>query len=130
MATVEETVSRALRILRVIDPNQPVKPSDMQTGIEALNGMMRRWEANTLSLGWSDVSNPADTMPVPDEALDAIAYNLALRLRPEYGASMEPDLAEFARVGLADLRRDQKRATPLERGNGGGWYNTRSDSYI
>ena len=130
MATVEETVSRALRILRVIDARQPVKPADMSTGILALNGLMRRWEANTLSLGWSDVSNPSDVMPVPDEALDAIAYNLAMRLRPEYGSTMDPDTIEFARQGLADLRRDQKRATPLERGNGGGSYNTRSDSYL
>lgn len=130
MSTVEKTVARALRILRVIDARQPVKPADMSTGIEALNGMMRRWEANTLSLGWSDVSNPSDEMPVPDEALTPIAFNLALYLRPEYGTTIDPDTIEIARQGKADLQRDQKRATPLERTDGGGYYNTRTDSYI
>lgn len=130
MATVEKTVSRALRILRVIDSRQPVKPADMSTAIEALNGMMRRWEANTLSLGWADVENPSDEMPVPDEAIEPIVYNLALKLRPEYGTTLDPDTIEFARKGLADLQRDQKRATPLERGRGFYDYNTETDSYI
>ena len=40
MSTVEKTVSRALRILRVIDARQPVKPADMSTAIDALNGMI------------------------------------------------------------------------------------------
>ena len=130
MSTVEKTVSRALRILRVIDARQPVKPADMSTAIDALNGMMTRWEANTLSLGWSNVENPSDEMPVPAEALDAIAYNLAVRLRPEYGTTLDPDTIDMARRGLADLQRDQKRATPLERGRGFGSYDTETDSYI
>lgn len=130
MAKVEKTVARALRILGVIDARQPVKAVDMSTGIEALNGMMTRWEANTLSLGWSNVENPSDEMPAPDEALDAIAYNLAMRLRPEYGTTLDPDTIDMARRGLADLQRDQKRATPLERGRGFGFYNTETDSYI
>ena len=130
MSTVEKTVSRALRILRVIDARQPVKPADMSTAIDALNGMMTRWEANTLSLGWSNVENPSDEMPVPAEALDAIAYNLAVRLRPEYGTTLDPDTIDMARRGLADLQRDQKRATPLERGRGFGSSNTETDSYI
>lgn len=130
MAKVEETVSAALRILRVIDARQPVKPADMSTAIKALNSMMRRWEANTLSLGWSDVSNPSDDMPVPDEALEPIEFNLAVRLRPEYGTTLDPDTLQMARQGKADLQRDQKRATPLERGRGFGSYNTETDSYI
>ena len=130
MSTVEKTVARTLRILRVIDARQPVKPADMSTAIDALNGMMTRWEANTLSLGWSSVENPSDEMPVPDEALDAIAYNLAVRLRPEYGTTLDPDTIDMARRGLSDLQRDQKRATPLERGRGFGFYNTETDSYI
>ena len=130
MSTVEKTVARTLRILRVIDARQPVKPGDMSTAIDALNGMMTRWEANTLSLGWSNVTNPSDEMPVPEVALDAIAYNLAMRLRPEYGTTLDPDTIEMARRGLADLQRDQKRATPLERGRGGGVYDTYTDSHI
>jgi hypothetical protein len=130
MAKVEETVAAALRLLRVIDARQPVKPADMSTAIKALNGMMTRWEANTLSLGWSNVSNPSDDMPVPDEAIEPIEFNLALRLRPQYGTTLDPDTIEFARKGLADLQRDQKRATPLERARGFSDYNIETDSYI
>lgn len=129
MATVSDIVGRSLRILRVINPTQPIKPADMSTAIDALNAMVRRWEANTLSLGWSDVSNPSDALPVPDEALEAIAYNLAMRLRPEYGASLEPDVIDMARMGLAALRRDQQLSTPIERDTRGGYYEIRTDSY-
>jgi len=109
----EELVARALRLIQVIDARQPVKASDMQTGIAALNGLVRRWEANTLSLGWSPVSNPSDDLPLPDEALDAAAYNLALRLAPEYGVDPAAAVVQVALETLADLRRDQAVATPI-----------------
>lgn len=128
MATVLDVVSRALRILRVVNPNQPIKPADMATGIGALNAMVRRWEANTLALGWSNVSAPDHTLPAPDEAIEAIVYNLALKLRAEYGADLEPDVIEMARVGLAELLRDQVIATPLERDARGLHYNVYTDS--
>ncbi len=130
MATVTEIVGRSLRILRVIDPNQPIKPSDMATAIAALNAMLRRWEATGLALGWSPVSNPADTLPAPDEAHEAIAYNLALRLRPEYGSNLEPDVVQMAADFLNDLMRDQFVATPIEREDRFFGYDTRTDSYV
>ena len=64
------------------------------------------------------------------QALEPIEFNLAVRLRPEYGTTLDPDTLQMARKGLADLQRDQKRATPLERGRGFGFYNTETDSYI
>jgi hypothetical protein len=129
MATVSDIVGRALRILRVINPVQPIQASDMETGIAALNAMMRRWEANTLALGWSDVADGEDTAPLPDEAIEAVVYNLALKLRPEYGADLEPDVIETARQGLADLQRDQILATPLERDRRGWHYNIYTDDH-
>lgn len=113
MTTVAKAVARALRLIQVIDPNQTVKASDMETGIEALNAMMQRWEADLLSLGWSAVSSPQDVMPIPVEAEQAVAYNLALMLAPEYGVNPLPAVVEYARSGLNDLLRDQAVATPI-----------------
>lgn len=109
----QELVARSLRLIQVIDARQPVKASDMSTAIAALNGLVRRWEANTLALGWAPVENPSDDLPLPDEALDAVAYNLALRLAPEYGVSPMPAVVQTAQDTLADLLRDQAVATPI-----------------
>lgn len=114
MTTVSKIVSRALRLIQVIDPSQTVKDQDMETGIEALNAMMQRLEANLLSLGWSPVASPSDTVPLPVEAEQAIAYALAVILAPEYGVSPLPAVTQMANNGMNDLLRDQAVATPIQ----------------
>jgi hypothetical protein len=114
MTTVSKIVARALRLIQVIDPTQTVKDQDMETAIEALNDMMNRWEADLLSLGWSDVSSPQDEMPIPREANRAVAYNLAVEIAPEYGTEPLPRVTKGAESGLNDLLRDQAVATPIQ----------------
>ena len=109
MTQVAQIVTRALRLLRVLDANEAAEAMDMQTAILALNALMRRWEANGLRLGWVDVSGPEDVMPTPAAADQAISFNLAVTLRPEYGAPLEPDVVESAANGLNELRRDNSR---------------------
>ena len=132
MARVADIVSRALRILRVVDAHSAPSAQEMTDGIVALNGMMRRWEANGLALGWSDVEGPDDQVPAPDEAHEAIVYNLALKMRPEYGAALEPDVVQHAADGHAALRRDVLTASPLQvtpRSPREGRYNIYTDSW-
>lgn len=104
MTTVVDIVSRALRILRVVDPDEAVEGRRFDNGMKALNAMMAAWEAYGRALGWSPVSNPADPMPTAPEFDEAIAYNLACKLRPEYGVTISPDTIEFAKSGLALIR--------------------------
>ncbi|ASL01762.1 hypothetical protein XcvCFBP7113P_16700 [Xanthomonas citri pv. vignicola] len=113
-----------------MDSNEAPEAEDFETARIALNGMMRRWEANGLALGWQSVETPAETLPAPPEAEQAIAYNLALMLRPEYGANLEPDVVQTANDGLAELRRDMLVANPLvlrQRLPGCGRYNIYTD---
>ena len=131
MAKVQEIVARALRLIQVQDARQPVKAVDMQTGISALNGMCARWEANGLSIGWRPVSNPSDDMPCPVEAEEAITFNLALTLAPEYGTEPPAVVVGTAARGLGDLRADVKAANPLrpDRGLTPHGYDTRTDRF-
>ncbi len=132
MTTAANIVARALRLLRVVDANEAPEAEDFETARMALNAMVRRWEANGMALGWQDVQNPADPLPAPAEAEQAIAFNLALVLRAEYGVSLEPDVVQMATDGLAELRRDVLSANPLvlrQRLPGCGRYNIRTDSY-
>lgn len=113
MATVAKVVGRALRLIQVVDARQPVRASDMETAIEALNAMIRRWEADGISLGWMPNDNPSEEVLVPDEAVQAVAANLAVVLAPEYGVAVSAVVAQMASAGMNDLMRDQAVATPI-----------------
>lgn len=111
---VERLVARALRLIQVIDPIQSVKAADMETSIEALNGMMARIEADGTAMGWSPVANPSDELPLPVESHQAIAANLAVLLAPEYGVTPLPVVEAMALQGMESLLRDVAVATPIQ----------------
>lgn len=111
---VENLVARSLRLIQVIDPLQSVKAQDMETGIFALNAMMARIEADGTALGWSTVVNPSDDLPLPVEAEQAIAANLAIVLGPEYGVTPLPTVQAMALQGMEALMRDVAVATPIQ----------------
>lgn len=114
MATVAAIIERSLRLIGVHDPGEPLEATDVSTGIEAMNAMCTRWEASGNTIGWSNVSNPSEEMPSPPELDECIAYNLALKLAPEYDATVPMAVAAQAGESLADLRRDVAVATPIE----------------
>lgn len=133
MAKVSEIVAGALGLLRVLDATEAPEAEDMETGISALNMMMARWEANGYSVGWSPVANPADDMPNVPEADETIMYNLAVKLRPRYGVSIDVDVFEDARRLKSDVLADVFASSPMEMERGiPGWrcsYDIRSDGY-
>ncbi len=129
MATASDIVSRALRLLTVLDPHEAAEAEDFETGVMALNAMCVRWEANGIAIGWSSVANPADDLPSPPEADEALAYNLAVRLRPEYNVQIAPDVIAIAREGLILLRRDRAIENPLRWDRSCGYYDIYTDSY-
>lgn len=123
------TISRALRLLRVLDPDEAPEAADAKTALEALNKMMRRWEADGIALGWNTLASVDDEMTIPEEAEDAVDHNLALRMRKEFGVAIDPDLVSDANSLLNALRRDVNVANPLAHESPGWGYDTRSDSY-
>lgn len=114
MTTVADFIKDTLVLLGVVDARQPVRDEDMQTGIRFLNRLCGRMEANTLSLGWSDVDNPSDTLPLPSEAELGVMYSLAVLLAPHFGVSASAEVVAGAETFMTDLRRDQAVATPIQ----------------
>ena|SRR5690348_7475066 len=104
MAKVSEIVGDALRHLRVADASSAIDPNDLAAGIRALNAMMRVWEVDGISVGWSDVAAGGDEMPTPPEADEAIGYGLAVRLRARYGVTPDADVVQMAAAGVSTLR--------------------------
>lgn len=114
MTQVADFIKDTLLLIQATDARQPVKSVDMASGIRALNRFCRRLEANGTSLGWSDVSNPSDDLPLQPEAELPVMYALAIDLAPSYGTTPLPAVIGRANDYMNDLRRDQMVATPIQ----------------
>lgn len=130
MALVLDLLNNAFGHLRVIAVGETLEASEASLAIGVLNSMMARLEANGIALGWSPVANVAETLPVPDQAIEPLGYLLASRLRSRYGVALDPDVVEGANTAMSQLRRDQMRATPLEWDRTGSRYDIVTDSYV
>ena len=112
MTTASEIITDAFLLIRSNDPGEELEEYDFAQGKRVLNRMLRRWEANGISLGWQDIDLPIDVIQAPPEAEEAIIYNLAVKLRAIYGAALEEDVISLARNGYAQLLRDVFTAAP------------------
>jgi len=69
----------------------------------AVSVILYGWQA--IQTGFTDVDVD---LSFPPGYTDAIRYNLALRLAPEWGVSLRPDVAELARQSKAAIKRFNK----------------------
>lgn len=114
MTTVADFVKDSLLLIQAVDARQPVPAVDMQSAIRALNRFCTRMEANGIAVGWQNVANPSDVLPLPPEAEPAVLYGLALDLSPQYGVTPLPGVAASYLEYMGVLRRDQMVTTPIQ----------------
>lgn len=102
--TAEDIIKRALRLCRVVDAYTAVEPNDAADALGTLNAMLAEW--HEAEIGLPDYSLASLTTELASDAADreAIAYQLAARLAPEYGAQLSPMVAEVAAGTMARLR--------------------------
>lgn len=79
-----EVIIDALEMLIVQAEEAPLEQSEANAAIRTLNDMMAQWEAQSIYLGYTFVSDLADEMTVPLGAILGIKCNLALYLAPKY----------------------------------------------
>lgn len=114
MATNLETIERALRLVNVLDMEEGASPTESSIGLTALNGMLTRWEANNIPLGFSTQTSLSATLPVPSEAESAVAYNLAVELGTELGVAVPAPVATLADAGYRAVCRDAFNIQPSD----------------
>jgi hypothetical protein len=129
MATAAELITDSLGELLVQESEQSVESVEMQTSIRYLNRMMSEWAARGMSLGFTQIVNPVDIVTVPDGALSAIVYNLAIKLAKQYDSPMTVDLAANAKDGMRAIldltvtveATQMPNTMPIGSGNEGYW---------
>jgi len=104
MATVNDVVSTALRLLKVKDAESEITAKEARDGLESLNDMMNEWEEAGLETGFVTLNDVNATLEVPESTLGAIKAKLALYIAPEYEANISPQLMQRARMSFIRLR--------------------------
>lgn len=85
-----------------------LQPQDLETALRRLDAMMAEWNAKGIRLGYplpgspqfSDIDSPSE---VPDSANEAIICNLAMRLAPGFGKTLNTLTASTAKQGYNTL---------------------------
>lgn len=79
----------------------------------------------------SSISTLDTSIDLPAGWEEALIYNLALRLAPEYGVAADPLNMELANEALAGIRRNQIKTRPLTFLDGTGTqYDSMTDTYV
>lgn len=104
MATASQIISRAMRLIGVLDPRQALNAEEAQNALDTLNGMLAEW--HEAEIGLPDYSFSSLTNPLSTDAadVDAIAYALGIRLAPEYGVSLSAEYAGTSEQAMGRLR--------------------------
>lgn len=103
METAASIISDALQEILVQASEQSLEAVDFQTARRYLNRMMATTPFNLL--GFTEVTNPSDSITIPDGAIEGVVFNLAKRLLTTYDVALTTELLQSARDGLAEIRK-------------------------
>jgi hypothetical protein len=102
MATALDVISRALRLIGSLDGGGVPTAEQAQDGLTALQAMLGEWETRGVRLGSvvDTTYTTASTIPVPITHVQALAFNLAVVIAPEYGAgaALQPIVPQAERA--------------------------------
>lgn len=98
----QEVIRRALRIAGVIASGETPDASDTQDALDTLNALLAEWHVAGIGIPDYTVANESTAMATDLADREAIAYQLAFRMAPEYG--FEPSQAQMVASGEAWAR--------------------------
>lgn len=104
MATASQIIRRALRILTVIDSQEALDANDAQDALETLNAILAELHEAQVGLPDYSLSSITDTLASDAADREALAYELALRLAPEYGRALSPEAAAAGQAAMGRMR--------------------------
>lgn len=97
--TASSIITDALFDLGVAGQGEPIVAEDMAIAIRFLNRMMSSFDARGISLGYTVITGPTDSVTISDGAVDGVIANLAVRLAPQFDIVISQELAIAATDG-------------------------------
>ena len=103
--TVRNVVKSALRKLMILQPGEDPSADAMQDAVADLNNMLHAWEMDGIKLNHTSLVVD-DTLPYPDKYHEAIIYNLAVKIAPDYETMASQTVIAVAANGYANMQND------------------------
>ena len=100
METAQSVVNDILQEILVQGSEQAIQAVDAQTCIRYMNRFMASLSATGVSLGYTSVSSLADSITIPEGAIEGLIYNTAIRLCSSYDIQPNQFLQINARESL------------------------------
>jgi hypothetical protein len=100
----ETVIKRALQKILVQAPESPLEADEYRDCITEINLMMAELEAKNIDLGYTPIDSIGDDITVVDGVLSGIISNLAIRMAPDFGGVVSPELYKEARDGMTTMR--------------------------
>ncbi len=102
--TKVEHTSRAFRYLRISGLTTVPSPGEQSDALETLEDMMHEFRSRNIcsSYVFEDAIDPNTNSEVADEFNNALATSLALRLAPDFGIMINPEIRAMATSGLSN----------------------------
>jgi len=106
MTTGTKIVQAALQKIGAHSPLQPANSESLDVGRDVLNAMIAQWEDNGILMGCVPLKVIASELSEPHGAKNAIIYNLALALAPDFpGAQVSSELKAQAQKSYNLIKR-------------------------
>ena len=103
MATNLDVITDAFRVAGILNEKSTLSGSKGQTGLTLLNDMMSDWEEDGIELGYFPQTLVSDTIPIDDEHLRGVKYNLARAVSSRFPIEMPPETLRIAELTFARL---------------------------
>lgn len=99
-----------------------LQPQQLDSALRRLDAMMATWNAKGIRLGYPLPSSPADSdldqdTGVPDNAIEAMILNLAVRVAPGFGKTVSPDTKGNAKRAYNELLANSAMPLEMQLGN-------------
>ncbi|WP_372857621.1 packaged DNA stabilization gp4 family protein [Pseudoalteromonas sp.] len=104
METAQGVITDILQEVLVQASEQPVEAVDFQFVARYMNRYMAQL-AVTVPLGYTPVSKPADSITIPDGAINGLIFNVALKILNSFDIDVGPTLFQNANDGLFAMRK-------------------------
>lgn len=91
--TAADIIRRALRLIGQLDANEAVEASDSVDALDTLNALFAEWRGSGIPVPDYTVEDPITVLTLDLADREAVAYQLAFRVAPEYGVSLPPEFA-------------------------------------
>ena len=104
METAQSVINDVLQEILVQASEQSIETVDFNNAVRYMNRMMATFDAEGISLGYTQVTKASDIITIPMGAIEGLIFNLALRLTTAYDIPVAGTLALNAREAKNAMR--------------------------